>query len=144
MKAEQKEKEKRQKERQRNLELQREKIHKAASEDAAAMQATTASDANFFVNQPISKTKQRHSVHATAFNNHLMPMHSHELHHREKIEVPHRSPSTDCGKPGDPNHPQSQSNGGGSRFMKWLGFSPSPQNNTNGVSRKEQRRMSTF
>lgn len=61
------------------------------------------------------------------------------------LKVPQRSPSTDCGKPGDPNHPQSQNGGGGSRFMKWLGLSSTPNTATNGVSqRKEQRRMSTY
>ncbi|KAE9554250.1 hypothetical protein FO519_002549 [Halicephalobus sp. NKZ332] len=137
-KAEQKEREKRQKERQRNLELQRERIQKAASEEAAAMQlqiqATMADP--LYPNPQITKHKQRHSVHTTAFSSHLMPLNS-QMNHGEKVEVPQRSPSTDCGKPGDPLHPSSGS--GGSRFMKWLGFS-----STNNGIRKEQRRMSTY
>jgi len=137
-KAEQKEREKRQKERQRNLELQRERIQKAASDEAAAMQLQlqAAMADPLFPNPQISNSKQRHSVHATALSSHLMPLNS-QIHHREKIEVSQRSPSTDSGKPEDPLHPSSGS--GGSRFMKWLGFSST----TNGI-RKEQRRMSTY
>uniref|UniRef100_A0A7E4ULH9 INCENP_ARK-bind domain-containing protein n=1 Tax=Panagrellus redivivus TaxID=6233 RepID=A0A7E4ULH9_PANRE len=148
-KAEQKEREKRQKEKQRNLELQRERIQKAASEDAAA---TTAEAHLLYPNShlhqhPGIKHKQRHSVHATAYSSHLIPLperqelHHHDFNHgsREKIELPQRSPSQDYGKAGEGEK------NGASKFMKWLGLASSSSSSNNGVtSKKPQRRMSTY
>ncbi|WKX98566.1 hypothetical protein Q1695_013893 [Nippostrongylus brasiliensis] len=58
-KAEQKEKEKRQRERLRSLELQRDKLHKAACEDAAAQYL------EITANPPLKGTKHRHSLHTS-------------------------------------------------------------------------------
>ncbi|KAK0419321.1 hypothetical protein QR680_014082 [Steinernema hermaphroditum] len=139
-KAEQKEKEKRHKERQRNLELQRERIQKAAQEDAAQALLEAAANNPAIVTAlppqaPRSNIQQRHSVYVTGLNGHLIPATRRE----EKIvPITQRSPSSDYGRVSSKD--RRQSGGSGNRLLKWLGLS-------NGVDHhkdKEKRRMSTF
>ncbi|TKR65435.1 hypothetical protein L596_025840 [Steinernema carpocapsae] len=139
-KAEQKEKEKRHKERQRNLELQRERIHKAAQEDAAqALLEAAAHNPGIVATLPPQAPRaiqQRHSVYVTGLNGHLIPA----ARRSDDKMIPQRSPSSDYGRVSSKERRQSNGTSGGNRLMKWLGLS-------NGVDHhkdKEKRRMSTF
>ncbi|CAD5214266.1 unnamed protein product [Bursaphelenchus okinawaensis] len=129
-KVEQKEREKRHKERQRNLEAQRERIQKAASEDAQQqMLEYMAQQQRLQLNEEEQnrKIQQRLSLHANALSEHLVPMNGRE----SKIgNTPRRSPSTDCATTLKVN---GDSGSSGNRLMRWLGF-----------NNKKPRRMSTF
>ncbi|KAH7731361.1 hypothetical protein AAVH_00259 [Aphelenchoides avenae] len=127
-KVEQREKEKRLKEKQRNIELERARLQKLASDDAHSA----------FVDGSVThrglpqKPHQRYSLHTMSFNHHnLTPMSARETS-SEKISAPPRSPSSDYGRP----NLNGVSNGGGNRLMRWLGLA--------GGSSKKQRRMSTY
>lgn len=138
-KAEQKEKEKRQRERIRNLEIQRERIQKAAREDEAKFLQKMADlhleDAQTLIEMAAESQKKQptrhHSLHpAHVGNTSLTPNSARNRDSPEKL--PQRSPSTDLGR-------SSVDSSGGSRFMKWLGLSSQGRDN-----KKPNRRASMF
>ncbi|CAD5220515.1 unnamed protein product [Bursaphelenchus xylophilus] len=94
-KVEQKEREKRHKERQRNMEAQRERIQKAASEDAQQqmLEYMAHQQRLQLEEEQRSKIQQRLSLHANSLTDHMVPFSARE----PKIgNTPRRSPSTDC------------------------------------------------
>ncbi|KAK6740869.1 hypothetical protein RB195_008990 [Necator americanus] len=132
-KAEQKEKEKRQRERLRSLELQRDKLHKAACEEAAAHYLEISAQ------PPLKSTKHRHSVHTSTVPHLQVTSASFEKiptngQYLKNPNGPQRSTSSDYCRE-DRKEALSNSN----KFLKWLGIG-------SGNDKKDlkHRRMSTF
>lgn len=136
-KAEQKEKEKRQRERLRSLELQRDKLHKAACEDAAAQYL------EITANPPLKASKHRHSVHSSTMPQLQINAPTFDKSIRtngqllKSLQVgagPQRSTSSEhC------REERRDTISSSSRFLKWLGIG-------GGSDKKDlkHRRMSTF
>ncbi|CAJ0599875.1 unnamed protein product [Cylicocyclus nassatus] len=135
-KAEQKEKEKRQRERLRSLELQRDKLHKAACEEAAAQYNMEIS-----AQPPIKPpaTKHRHSLHTSSVQHLQINTTAFDKASRSNGQLsknangPQRSTSSDYCRE-ERKEPLSNSN----KFMKWLGLGGSEKKDL------KNRRMSTF
>ncbi|CAI4227486.1 unnamed protein product [Auanema sp. JU1783] len=143
-KAEQKEKEKKQRERQKSIEIQRDRAHRAACEDAAAKLLEIAA-------QPSLKPKHRHSVHASTVQHlHITQEQMEKLtidnHHHEKhkngVNGPQRSTSSEhCREKKD-----SVGSSNPNKFLRWLGLAGKESDKEPSVDFKElkKRRMSTF
>ncbi|KAJ1373787.1 hypothetical protein KIN20_036294 [Parelaphostrongylus tenuis] len=128
-KAEQKEKEKRHRERLRSIEIQRDKLHKAACDDASERYMEMSAQSSM---KP-STNKHRHSMQVNS-DNQL------QIHrpHSEKVDgAPQRSASPNgCRdeRKQSGNIPSSSS----SKFLKWLGIGEKEKKDL------KKRRMSTF
>ncbi|WKX98564.1 hypothetical protein Q1695_013893 [Nippostrongylus brasiliensis] len=139
-KAEQKEKEKRQRERLRSLELQRDKLHKAACEDAAAQYL------EITANPPLKGTKHRHSLHtsnvqqlhitAPTFDKSARSNGQFLKNLQAAANGPQRSTSSDYCR-----DERRDTISNSSRFLKWLGIG---SNTAADKKDLKNRRMSTF
>ncbi|CAD6187736.1 unnamed protein product [Caenorhabditis auriculariae] len=137
-KVEQKEKEKRHRERLRSIELQRDRMHRAACEEAAAQFLEIAA-------QPPLKmsAKHRHSLHSSATPHLNVDVHR-QMHNGSADRLdshsgtgPQRSTSSDYCRAEKKNSISSTT-----RLLKWLGISDSEKKDLDKHGNK--RRMSTF
>lgn len=145
-KVERKEKEKRQKERVRNAELQRERLQKVASEDAAAL-----FDAPHHSAVPVARQHQRLSVSAVHQHRVTAPLVDDDGGRRTPSPTPvsapalppARSPSTDFASDRMASHHNGHASSTGGRLMKFLGLS-SHSSHMGDPKKDPKRRMSTY